>query len=74
MLLHYFVADPRESDPRKARLAEHAMHMAATDKQCGIGAEIGEIAANLGYQSMAISRIAALAITALSSRARNRRR
>lgn len=25
VLLHYFVADPRESDPRKARLAEHAM-------------------------------------------------
>jgi len=65
VLLHYFLVDACEVDPRKARLAEHSLQLAATDKQGGIGAALGELATSLGYQTTAIHRITALAIDAL---------
>lgn len=74
VLLHYFLVDPAEIDPRKARLAEHALHLTATDQHGGLRSALGELAANLGFHTAAIDRITALAIDALRSQASKRRR
>ncbi len=73
VLLHYFLVDPRDIDPRKARLANQALHLTATDQQGGIGAALGECAATLGYQAPALDQVTALAIAALRSQALKRR-
>lgn len=73
VLLRYFLVDPQEIDPRKARLAERALDLAAADEKGGIGDALGEVAADLGYQGAAIDQITALAIAALRDQARRRR-
>ncbi len=72
-LLGYFLVDPHETDPRRARLADRALHLAPGAQGGGIGAELGEIAGALGCEAAAVDRITALAITALRLQAEERR-
>lgn len=69
VLLHYFLVDPQEIDPRKARLARQALHLTAADQQGGLRAALGEVAASLGYRTPALDQVTALAIAALRSQA-----
>lgn len=64
-LLRYFLVDPREIDPRRARLAEHALGLVAGNGGDGIGAELGAFVAMLGSAGAAVERVTELAISAL---------
>ncbi|WP_006246345.1 hypothetical protein [Mycolicibacterium tusciae] len=68
-LLRYFLIEPRQIDPRKARLAERALQLAAR-----IDTELGEIAATLASEETAVERITTLAIAALRTQACESRR
>jgi len=70
-LLRYFLADPAEADPRRARLAEHALNvMAAQDESDGFRAELEAIAGTLSPDGAATEHIITLAVTALRAQVR----
>lgn len=71
-LLQYFLADPCETDPRVALLAEHALGLVASDEGTGIGTELGELTAALGIVGESCERVAALALGALRAQAGRR--
>lgn len=64
-LLRYFLVDPQEVEPRKARLAERALGLVESDGRHGIGAELSELAAAVGAEGVHVQRATALALAAL---------
>ncbi|MBS1696705.1 MAG: RNA polymerase subunit sigma-24 [Actinobacteria bacterium] len=65
-LLRCFLADPAESDPRRARLADSALQLAAADDAGrGLCAGLDAIATNLVTDRRAADRVVRLAMTAL---------
>lgn len=65
-LLRCFLADPAESDPRRARLAESALRLAAADDADGaLCAGLGAVARNLVTEPGVADRVVRLAMTAL---------
>ncbi|ABM16767.1 RNA polymerase sigma factor [Mycolicibacterium vanbaalenii] len=73
-LLQFFLVDPHEIDPRKARLTERALHLTTANEGNGFRTELGEIAAALGAEDPAIKRITELAVAALRAQADKSRR
>lgn len=65
----YFLDEPQESDPRRARLNDRALHLESDGGD--LRGELTEVADTLGFQGSSSDRITAVAIAALGAQARD---
>jgi hypothetical protein len=64
-LLQFFLVDPRDRDPRRARLAARALGLMSSHRSGAFQAELRAVAGTLGADHATSARVAALAVAAL---------